>query len=157
MSRGDPRIGSVWTGSVLTGSVLTGSVLTGIMRTGMVVIAMLERTDISEPTYQTDISKPAYKMYVGSSSLILHVCRKGEPSYGVFGMPMPNEERWSRIPDDGQGSRLVPPITEQSVRPQVDDVICLHLTADRSGTGEQCTGVEACLVTDRCDRDDDQG
>ena len=34
------------------------------------------------------------------------------------------------------------------------DVICLHHTADRGDTGEQCAGMEARLVRGRDDRDD---
>ena len=57
-------------------------------------------------------------------------------------------------PYPGRRSRLTscPPITEQGVRPQVDDVLCLHHTADRSGTGVHGTGMEACLVSGRDDQ-----
>ena len=72
----------------------------------------------------------------------------------ISGMAMPDKReapylgRWSSLASHpsshGAGS---------SVRPQVDDVICLHHTADRSGTGEHGTGMEACLVSGRDDQD----
>ena len=128
---------------VLTGSVLTGSVLTDIMRTGMVEIAMLVRTGISKPAYQnrhirTDIQSVCQIVFT-----VLCMCRGRQTESSVSGMAVPDKEeapylgRWSRRAshpfNHGAGHGGIP---------QVDDVICLHHTVDRSGTGEQGTGME---------------
>ena len=61
-------------------------------------------------------------------------------------MAMPDKEEVA-ISADGQGICLVPPNPGQGGMLQVDDVICLHHTADRGGTGEQCAAMEdvSCL------------
>ena len=55
-------------------------------------------------------------------------------------MAMPDKEEVS-ISADGQGIYLVPPSPGHGGVPQVDDMMCLHHTADQGGMGEQCTGM----------------
>ena len=95
------------------------------------------------------MSEPTY-LYVGSYILnvgifhVLLVCRKGETESGGIwrayagsgGMKL-YLGRWSR-----RASHPFNHGAGHGGMPQVDDVICLHHTADRSGTGEQGTSME---------------
>ena len=68
-------------------------------------------------------------------------------------MGMPDKAEGA-ISADGQGSCLVPPNPGQGGMLQVDDVICLHHTADQGGMVEQCTCMAECPIHDRGHRGD---
>ena len=68
-------------------------------------------------------------------------------------MVMPDKEE-EAISAGGQGICLVPPNPGQGGMLQVDDVICLHHTADQGGTVEQCKAWRECPAQGRGNRGD---
>ena len=68
------------------------------------------------------------------------MCRGEQTESSASGMVVPDKAEVA-ISVDGQGSCLVPTNPGQGGMLQVDDVICLHHTADQGGTVEQCTGM----------------
>ena len=109
--------------------------LTDIKWTGMVEIPKLEQTDMSK----IGISVPTY-LLCRIVFTVPCMCRGSQTESSASGMNMPDKEEVA-ISADGQGICLVPPNPGHGGMLQVDDVICLHHTADQGGTVEQCTGM----------------
>ena len=71
------------------------------------------------------------------------MCRGEQSESSASGMAIPDKEEAAYL--GGESRHLSCPSNPgawSSDMPQVDDVICLHRTADQGGTGEQYTGVE---------------